>query len=54
MEPFLAERGGSSPLTRGALSVLYRLHQGDGLIPADAGSTSFRGGYVGVTWAHPR
>ena len=45
---------GSSPLTRGALTVFQRLRHSTGLIPAYAGSTSSTISAVRASAAHPR
>ena len=47
-------RSGSSPLTRGKLTVDEEAVGVGGLIPAHAGKTAIVGLPVAVSWAHPR
>ena len=49
-----AERGGSSPLTRGKLRVTGLFDKTHGLIPAHAGKTSRQHTASRRCWAHPR
>ena len=47
-------KAGSSPLTRGALSIVAIWGRVSGLIPAYAGSTDSWVSRPGCSWAHPR